>query len=382
MSHSGSGRSAVITLYGVLLLLMVPFGLMCSGLVLLTEALVRPATLTLCVLLATATAVPYGALLLWLDRNEREPWWLLLGAFLWGATVSTSYASIANSLTGLIGGWVLQDEALGNMAMASISAPISEEITKGMAVVGLLVLFRRELDNVLDGLIYGAVVGLGFAWFENITYYLAVANEGTIEVFFNAFGRGVLNGLSGHPTFTALTGLGVGLIRVQRRGAARWLWLPLGLGLAMFSHFVWNTFAGLFFVSEDALVANHLVSWPLAVVFLQLPFVALLALVLWFVWRHEDVIIVGSLLGESSDVVREGEAEALVPARRRAARNWALLKRSGLAAYRRQRTLERLQIDLAFARWHHGEEGEGALADNPEVERLRERIRAVRRRTA
>ena len=305
-------------MYGALLLLMVPFGLLCSGLVLLTEAMVRPATLTLCVLLATATAVPYGALLLWLDRNEREPWWLLLGAFLWGATVATTYASVVNSLTAFVGGWVFQDEALGNMAMASVSAPISEEITKGMAVVGLLLLFRRELDNVLDGLVYGAVVGLGFAWFENITYYLMVANEGYIEVFFNAFGRGVLNGLSGHPTFTALTGLAVGLIRVQRRGKTRWLWLPLGLGLAMFSHFVWNTFAGLFFVSEDSLVANHLVSWPLAVVFLQLPFVLLLALVLWFVWRHEDAIIVGSLLGEPDDVVKEGEAGGLVAARKRA----------------------------------------------------------------
>jgi len=378
VSKKGSTRSAVITLYGVLLLLMVPFGLMCSGLVLFTEAMVRPATLALCVLLATATAVPYGALLLWLDRNEREPWWLLLGAFLWGATVATTYASIVNSLTAFVGGWVLQDEALGNMAMASISAPISEEITKGMAVVGLLLLFRRELDNILDGLVYGAVVGLGFAWFENITYYLAVANEGFIEVFFNAFGRGVLNGLSGHPTFTALTGLAVGLIRVQRRGTVRWLWLPLGLGLAMFSHFVWNTFAGLFFISEDSLVANHLVSWPLAVVVLQLPFVLLLGLVLWFVWRHEDAIIVGSLLGEPSDVVKEGEAEALVPARKRAGRGWDLLQRSGFAAYRRQRKLERLQIDLAFARWHHSEEGEGSLDEDPTLQRLRERIRALR----
>jgi len=227
-------------------------------------------------------------------------------------------------------------------------------------------------------LVYGAVVGLGFAWFENITYYLAVANEGFIEVFFNAFGRGVLNGLSGHPTFTALTGLAVGLIRVQRRGTVRWLWLPLGLGLAMFSHFVWNTFAGLFFISEDSLVANHLVSWPLAVVVLQLPFVLLLGLVLWFVWRHEDAIIVGSLLGEPSDVVKEGEAEALVPARKRAGRGWDLLQRSGFAAYRRQRKLERLQIDLAFARWHHSEEGEGSLDEDPTLQRLRERIRALR----
>jgi len=357
---------------------MVPFGLMCSGLVLLTEAMVRPATLSLCVMLATATAVPYGGLLLWLDRNEREPWWLLSAAFLWGATVATTYAAIANSLTGMVGGWIFQDPELGNFAAASISAPISEEITKGMAVVGLLLLFRRELDNVLDGLVYGAVVGLGFAWFENITYYLEVANEGYVEVVFNAFGRGVLNGLSGHPTFTGLTGLGVGLIRVQRRGLVRWLWLPLCLGLAMFSHFVWNTFAGTFFVAEDAFVVNHLLSWPLAVVVLQLPFVLFLALVLWFVWRHEDAVIVGSLLGESEDVVKMGEAEALVPARRRTGRGWALLKRSGWEAYRRQRKLERLQIDLAFARWHHSAEGEGSLADDPVLEDLRRRIRTLR----
>ena len=88
-------------------------------------------------------------------------------------------------------------------------------------LVGLFVLFRREVDNVLDGIIYGALIGLGFAWFENIHYYVRVGEDGPVAMLSLAWVRGVLNGAGGHATFTGLTGFAFGVFRVVRHHPAR-----------------------------------------------------------------------------------------------------------------------------------------------------------------
>ena len=52
------------------------------------------------------------------------------------------------------------------MLAAPISAPIAEEITKALGVLLIFWLLRAEFDNLRDGIVYGALVGLGFNWFE------------------------------------------------------------------------------------------------------------------------------------------------------------------------------------------------------------------------
>ena len=47
-----------------------------------------------------------------------------------------------------------------------------EELSKGLAIFGMVVFLRREFDGVLDGIIYGVFVGIGFAATENVIYYL------------------------------------------------------------------------------------------------------------------------------------------------------------------------------------------------------------------
>src|SRR5262249_52130211 len=49
---------------------------------------------------------------------------------------------------------------------APISAPIAEEIAKALGVLLIFWLLRAEFDNMRDGIVYGALVGLGFNWFE------------------------------------------------------------------------------------------------------------------------------------------------------------------------------------------------------------------------
>ena len=187
--------------------------------------------------------------------------------------------------------------------------------------------------------------------------------------------RGVYHGLAGHATFTALTGLGLGLARVSRNGLLRWMWPVIGLGLGTFSHFVWNTFAGVLMIPAPNESVALLFMLPFAVILLQAPFVALVAIVLGFVWRHENQIIHQYLQAESHDIVTPDQIAELTPARTRTMNGFRRLFRSGLRTWWTQRQREQLLIELAFATWHHHEEfPKSSTHDNPRIKQLRSRL--------
>src|SRR5215217_7036181 len=127
------------------------------------------------ILLATAlAALPVGPLLavyLWLDRYEPEPRLLLAYALLWGAFVATIGALVVQGVGGFVVG------VTDNVSLAVV-APLTEEASKGFFLLLLLWWRRAELDGVLDGLVYAGLVGVGFAFTENILY-LAAAYNGT-----------------------------------------------------------------------------------------------------------------------------------------------------------------------------------------------------------
>lgn len=366
---------------GCLSLVMVAFlfGVFCVGLESLAMTVSSPAHFLLAAVLATAFTVPYGALLLFVDRNEREPWWLLLLTFLWGAVVATSVSAIFNTVAGA-GFSAVMPPMLADQLTASFSAPPVEEGTKALALVVVLVAFRHHFDNVLDGMLYGALVGLGFAWFENISYYMMVSDgEGALGMVKLAYIRGFLNGIASHAAWTSLTGLGLGLWRVMRSGWLRWFVPPLFLALAMFAHFAWNSFAGLIIgLSTTTELASLVIGAPLAVLVLQAPFVFLLLIVVFFALRHEDELIHRYLEDEPDDIWPAPLRGRLVPARVRAWSGTMRLVQEGPGMWWHRRRQERLLIQLAFAKWHHiRSEHAWELDDDDDVERLRRDLRRL-----
>ena len=238
-----SGRTAVLISCGVLIAIAGVLSVMCLLLNVSAGFLGKPDIALVGAFCAAIMGIPYLLIILWLDRNEKEPLHLIITAFMWGAVISTMLSCCVNTSFGTVAAGLFG--GAGQQLTASFSAPFIEELTKGAAVLAIFLFFKRDFDNVLDGIVYGAVAGLGFAVFENWLYYVQVCNS-VEQVFYLTFIRGVVAGVGSHAVYTAITGAGFGLFRVMRRGVIRWFMPVLGLGLAMFIHFSWNTFAGLF----------------------------------------------------------------------------------------------------------------------------------------
>jgi RsiW-degrading membrane proteinase PrsW (M82 family) len=178
---------------------------------------------------------------LWVDRLEPEPRGNLVFAFGWGAGIAALLALIINT-AGL--NYVTQPEwglSRGEFVSATIGAPFVEETLKGAVLVGLLWRRRQEFDGPTDGIIYAAMVGLGFAMIENVGYYISAlitpVQGGMTLLEYTFVLRGVLSPLL-HPLFTAMTGLGVAYA-AARRQSGPW---PVIVGwlAAMLLHGMWN----------------------------------------------------------------------------------------------------------------------------------------------
>ncbi|MFN8643840.1 MAG: PrsW family glutamic-type intramembrane protease [Candidatus Binatia bacterium] len=122
---------------------------------------------------ALLPAVAAAALVVRLDRRAHARRLLWLAAFLWGAVVAPALAVAGNEA---ILAWLgdATDAARATRLTGALAAPAVEELAKGAALVLLVACWRREVRGVRDGIVFGALVGVGFTMAENL-YYFALA---------------------------------------------------------------------------------------------------------------------------------------------------------------------------------------------------------------
>jgi len=187
------------------------------------------------VVCAVVPMLVFLATIWWMDRYDREPLWLLGLVFLWGAVGSVTLALVGSTIL------ILPVEVLApGMADATgavLIAPLIEEPAK--AAILLFVIWNRHFDNMTDGFVYGAACGLGFGMTENFLYFASVASGGSVaEWMFTVVLRTLYSAVM-HASASAVVGATLGLARF-RGCLALIAAVPVGLGLAMGIHALWN----------------------------------------------------------------------------------------------------------------------------------------------
>jgi hypothetical protein len=266
----------------------------------------------------------------------------------------------------------LGDESLtASLISVSIFAPLVEETCKGIALIGLVVLFHREFDDVLDGIVYGAMIGFGFALTENVFgYFLPIlVTEGVDAALNNIFVRSVIFGLN-HAFWTATMGAAVGFARLTRDWGLRVLVVVAGWTLAVLFHAIHNLGA---ILVEQTSNLSLLVS-----LMVDMGGILMLLVVAALTLQKERRWIEAGLVDEvQRGTLTRNEFELLRSATRRLqARLWAW-DRGGRLAYRDVGSYFQCATELAFKKHQLlslGDE-EGNLA---EIHRLQKELQNQR----
>ncbi|MGN0065794.1 MAG: PrsW family intramembrane metalloprotease [Nocardioides sp.] len=298
-----------------------------------------PTSLAIGVLLA---AVPVGPLIgcyMWLDRYEPEPRSLLVAGLLWGAFASTAAALVLGTVGAFIG--------VSDTASTVWGAPLTEEAGKGLFLLMLLWWRRHELDGILDGIVYAGMVGIGFAFTENILY-LAASHMGAedlgltgAQALTGTFVVRILASPFAHPLFTAFTGIGIGLAITRRNRLVQWGAPIAGYVLAVLSHAAWNGAA-----------VRDFGTFVLTYVLVMFPvFVTIVAFAVYRRTRERRLLAEALADAATRGLIPASDIPWLVDlAARRRARAWAR-QSGGDNHVKAMREYQRVAVELGFL--HH-----------------------------
>lgn len=201
----------------------------------LVASVTAPQSALAALLLVTVQAVLFVLIVRAMPRFPRQPASLRVAALLWGMTVVPAVAILANTAASD----AIEALGLGSFS-ASLSAPINEDLLRLLGVLLVLSLAQFRRLTVMDGAVYGFLVGAGFELVENLLYSLRGDDFGaTISVgvtrLFVGFGL--------HALWTTLAGAALAycLSRRQCGQPARWWVLVPAVVTPMLLHAGWDT---------------------------------------------------------------------------------------------------------------------------------------------
>jgi RsiW-degrading membrane proteinase PrsW (M82 family) len=154
----------------------------------------------------------------------------------------------------------------------SLGVAIIEET--GKAATLLLVVRNLRYRWTLNGLLFGAIVGTGFAVFESAgyAYNIGLSNAGTAGMLHNIILRGGLSVFGGHILWTAIVGAALWRVRGDR---------PFNFGMvkdarflrafipAVVMHAAWDWDSSNMFPDWIKYVVLGLIAWALVLGYIQ-----------------------------------------------------------------------------------------------------------------
>jgi RsiW-degrading membrane proteinase PrsW (M82 family) len=363
----------------ILVLVIVIFGL--NNLVSLAEITRNGfSNIALALTIPLIPALGINLLVNFIDRFEREPWFLRLAAFLWGAIIAIPTALVIEHNIDLATVSIAGSDDVLRSLLGGLNAGITEETVKGLGLLLLFLVLRDEFDNITDGIVYGALIGAGFAMVENFVKFTQYANE---FLPYLIVGRVVLGWLC-HSTFTACFGATLGYVRHTRVRWRQIVFPLLGYLCAAGLHTVFdfiNLFANALVLAypENANVGR--VSLIAITGSYVPPFIAQIILLYFLIKAliHEGAVIREFLVSEVSDgVVMMDEYAVLQNSFLRTKLERQVLWQYGFKQWLRVKALYQTEIGLAFRKWHV------SMGDRPKLgylhgeEAYRNRIKLLR----
>ena len=308
-----------------------------------------------------------------LDPYKRRPVSLVILLAVWGATGA---AAIALPLNGAVRRWVPGDA--GVVFGDAIAPPIVEECAKGLALLAAFLVLRRVarrmgvslFEGVMDGIVYGAAVGLGFGFTEDFFYFIQRARDNGVDqalrVFLDRrdfFGPAMLH----HPLFTAAFGAGLGLASWAQGRVRQVAWATLGLTVAIGMHAINNGLAETVLTIRYGLHAAAAWEQNLAVapsvastgdsllgVLRVLDFAYAAIFVAGIaVWQRYQRRVLDAELGEEvrSGLISPEDKESVLRPWHRYVESWRLLRRGLPEQWRSRRRLENELVELGLLKW-------------------------------
>ena len=324
-----------------------------------------------------------------IDRYEREPWYILLGAFLWGALIAIPLArAIEPPIISVIGhistNWPRLYDDLLSSSLRGLTAGIVEEVLKDAGLIVLMLMLRHRFENVTDGILYGVVIGAGFGMVENIYYFASPDSRNSLVFLF--IGRILLGWLS-HSTFTACFGAALGLISERSPRGPIWHVPALGfvVGVALHSVFDFVIFQAITAVNDSPDPIVNIVAL-LAIIADYIPLFAAQAVLYIMLMRSlaREAAVLRSFLADEVrlGVVTPEEYIVLQHASVRQRIDRALLLGRGFTLWQATRRLFMAEVGLAFTLWHSTLRLPEVGADDIPPQAYRLRIRHLRRHIA
>lgn len=229
---------------------------------------------------STLSAIVGLAFLAWAARLKPTvlSW---LAAFGWGTGGALIFAGFGNGfIDSAVEASNLSDEAV-DFVTSVVTGPLVEETGKGIGVLALILAARKVLDRPAQGGVLGALVGLGFAWGEDIGYYVSALEDGMSGLWESFLARALL-GAYAHAIFTGVFGYAQAWAVLRARNAfVGFLAAAGGFVGALALHAQANGVG--FLAPED--------SWNLTYGAIEIPvLVVSVALLVWGLRRHRATL--------------------------------------------------------------------------------------------
>ncbi len=156
------------------------------------------------------------------DRLEPEPKQLVIGVFLLGAVMAVGIGQPVIRNVFQVQNWT-GNNIIVDLVAAILIVGFTQEFLK-YAAVRYTVFFSPEFDERVDGIIYGAAAGLGYATMLNLQY---IIGNGGVDMSVGVMR--VVTAALAQASFAGITGYFIGIAKFERKGP---FWLPLGITIA------------------------------------------------------------------------------------------------------------------------------------------------------